>query len=361
MNNINIERPQLDHLDPDVRAYIEGLESELERLRQAQSQSRSRRRQKSTEESMEPSEPPTTINLVTVSAAGVAKRTPRHLYSRQRRGGMGVFDLETPEEDPPAFLAIADESDHLILITDQGRAFRMPLQDVPQEPVYSRGQSITEHLSLNEGERLAVLLPDRQDVYVALLTRRGHVRWFAGHLLGENLRAGTILYDVAKFGTPSAACWSQGNDDLFITSQQGKSIRFAARQVPVSGCLGIRLSKDDVAIAITSVRQDSGVFLLSENGKGTIRLMSGFRAHKSPGGGGKIGIKTDRLAGAQAVNVSENQGHDDIFSVSHLGKIIRFSASQVPPKKGVVQGVNCMSLRADRVVAMAVSPAPVLD
>ena len=34
------------------------------------------------------------------------KRTYRHLYLRQRRSGMGIFDLDTPEEDPPTLLTL---------------------------------------------------------------------------------------------------------------------------------------------------------------------------------------------------------------------------------------------------------------
>jgi hypothetical protein len=36
-----------------------------------------------------------------------------------------------------------------------------------------------------------------------------------------------------------------------------------------------------------------------------------------------------------------------------LGKIIRFSAEEIPAKEGVVQGVNCMNLRADETAAAA--------
>ena len=41
------------------------------------------------------------------------------------------------------------------------------------------------------------------------------------------------------------------------------------------------------------------------------------------------------------------------------GKIIRFSADDIPAKEGVVQGVNCMSLRADSSVAATVTDAGV--
>ena len=36
---------------------------------------------------------------------------------------------------------------------------------------------------------------------------------------------------------------------------------------------------------------------------------------------------------------------------------IRFRAGEVPAKEGVVQGVSCMSLRADEVVAVTASPS----
>jgi DNA gyrase subunit A len=106
-----------------------------------------------------------------------------------------------------------------------------------------------------------------------------------------------------------------------------------------------------VGVAATS--EEGGVFLFTDDGKGTIRLMSGFTANKAPGSGGKVAMKTDTLVGAMAV--SDN---DDLFAISELGKIIRFQAVEVPAKEGVVQGVNCMNLRNDRCTAFTVSPVP---
>ncbi len=50
-----------------------------------------------------------------------------------------------------------------------------------------------------------------------------------------------------------------------------------------------------------------------------------------------------------AVTIEPN---DDLFLISRLGKMIRFPASEVPTTEGVVQGVNCMGLRGDEVVAV---------
>ena len=344
---MNIERPDLSHVDSTIRAYIEALEAELERLRESDATAD---QLNAAAVPLEPSEPPTTLNVITVSVAGIAKRTPRHHYYRQRRGGMGVFDLETPESDPPAFLTIADESQSLLLITNHARAFRVPISELPESPLRSRGQLLTERLPFRPEERLAIILPSQATGYVALVTERGHVRRLRYHYLGENLRPGALLFDIQELGAPATACWTLGEAELFIATRQGKAIRFAEQRVPHSGCLGIRLDRDDTVVAVASVQEDSSVFLLSADGKGAIRLMAGFAANKAPGSGGKVALKTDHLIGA--VTVVES---DDIFIISRLGKIIRFQAGEVPAKEGVVQGVNCMALRADETTALTAS------
>ena len=345
---MDIERPALSQLDPTVRAYIEALEAELDRLRQDEVTADAR---ETAEAPLEPDEPPTTFNLITISALGFAKRTPRHLYSHQRRGGMGIFDLEVSGDDRPALLTIADESQNLILITNLARAFRVRVSDLPESPVRSRGQSLTAPLPLQRDERLSAVLPDRDNGYVAVLSWRGYVRCLRYNLFGEHMNPGATLYDVKEFGAPIAACWTPGDADLFIATWQGNAIRFSERQVPVRGGLGIRLDAEDSATAIAVVRQDSSVFLLGSDGKGTIRLMSGFNPNKSSGGGGKQAMKTDRLVGAVTLG-----GDDDIFIISRLGKVIRFRSAEVPAKEGVVQGVNCMALRADDTMAVINSP-----
>ncbi len=345
-----MQRPDLSQTDPVVRTYIEVLESEIEQLRGAVSSE--------TEETptsaapLEPDEPPTTLNLITISAQGMIKRTPRHLYSRQRRGGMGIFDLETPEDDPPATLLIADEAQSLILITDRARVFRLPVNALPASPVHARGESLAERLPFDPGERPTLVLADHGRGYLVLLTERGYVRPMPAHLVGEKTPPGFTLYKSEDFGAPASACWTPGDSDLFIATRQGLAIRYPEKQAPVPGGLGIRLEAGDAAIAMAAVRpaERGGVFLVGADGRGTIRLMSGFNANKSPGAGGKIAMKTERLIGAVGVKEA-----DDVFIISRLSKIIRFRADEVPAKDGVVQGVNCMALRADETAAVCAS------
>lgn len=338
-----MERPDLSQVAPEVRAYIEALEAQL-----AQQETGKRQAAAAL---VEPSEPPTTINVITISQDGLIKRTPRHLYGRQRRSGMGVFDLETAEADVPVLLAVADESETLLLFTNYGRAFRLPLAKLDEAPVRARGQRLADLLQFQVHERIVAALPANQDKYVALVSERGWVRRVRDGYLGPNMLQGMSFHNVKEGGYLVAVCWTPGDGDLFIATKQGKAIRFMESQVPTRGVLGLRTQVDDVVVAVTAVSPDSGVFLVGDDGKGTIRLMAGFSANKAPGAGGKVAMKTENLIGALAVAES-----DDILLISRQSKIIRFQAEEVPPKEGVVQGVNCMALRADEVTAVAIAP-----
>jgi len=332
------DRPDLTGTAPAVRAYIEALEAELAELRGRPAPPRA---------AALPDEAPTTANIVTVSAHGAAKRTPRYLYGRQRRGGMGVFDLDTADDDPPALLAHVDESESLLLFTSDGRAFRLPARALPESPVRARGVALADKVSLRPGERVIGALAEGGGQFVILLSQRGWVRRVRASYLGQSLIAGTSFHDLKEGGPLVAACWTTGGDDLFLASREGKAIRFLETQVPARGCLGIRLDVADAAVAATAVAANSGVFLLGSDGQGTVRLMSGFAANKGPGAAGKVAMKTDRLVGATTAGPG-----DELFVISRLGKLIRFAADEVPAKEGVVQGVVCMTLRADETVAV---------
>jgi DNA gyrase subunit A len=338
-----MERPDLADLDPEILAYVDYLEGQIESLQRETADSSSR----TAPPSLEPQEPPTTQNVISISRSGLAKRTPRHFYGRQRRGGMGIFDLESPGDDPPAFLVLADEAQHLLLITNHGRMFRLPVSRIQETPVRGRGQPLFDHLpfALKDGEAVVAITEDEGGKYLILYSERGWVRRVRSSLVGPRMMAGTTFHDIKNGGPLVAAVWSNDEDYIFMVTQQGQAIRFAANQVPVSGCRGMRVPPDDVVVGGAGVNEDGGVFLLGPDGKGTIRLMAGFRANKAPGAGGKVAMKADQLVACFGVDES-----NDIFIISQLGKIIRFSAEEIPAKEGVVQGVNCMSLRADETV-----------
>jgi DNA gyrase subunit A len=198
------------------------------------------------------------------------------------------------------------------------------------------------------------VLPAGRGVALALVSEKGYARVLPAHVAGAAMTPGTVLWRTAEYGPLAAACWTGGEGDLLVATQRGLAIRFPERALPLPGGLAIRLEAGDRPVAVEAVQPPEGeaIFLLSADGRCTVRLMAGFAANKAPGGGGKVALKTEKLVAALAVGAG-----DDLFILSRLCKLIRFRADEVPAKEGVVQGVNGMALRADECLAAAGSPA----
>lgn len=338
-----VDRPDLEGVRPDVRAYIEYLEKRL-KINAAPAADE-------VPDTPLVSEQPTNISIVSISRAGQAKRTYRHLYPRQHRGGVGIFDLDTNDPDYPTVLANTLDSASLLLFTNKARVYRHGVSKLLDAPVHARGESIFDYSPFDPDEYIVTALPERASGYVALLTERGRVRSLRHHLFGEHMRPGTQVFKTEETGQLVSACWTPGDSDLFVITRLGQAIRFSEKLISPQGDTAIRLGADDRAVGVTTVSDDSAVLLLTAAGKGTQRLMSGFAPNKSLGGSGKIAMKADDVVGAAAV-----EGEDEVFAISRYGKIIRFRADEVPSTEGVVQGVYCMSLRGDELTTFLVSP-----
>ena len=345
-----MQRPDLHGVPPDVLSYIEYLEKQI-----LDSQSISERKPRPQAENPLPevqlyAEPPTRQVLITASEKGFAKRTYRHLYVPQHRGGMGIFDIETPENDLPRTLLSVEAEKNILVFTDRARVFRLPASRISETEIRSKGQNLFDRMPLEPDENLAAILPEQAQGYVALLSQLGKLRILRHHMFGEHMRPGTAMYNFKEFGPLASVCWTNGDRDLFVATRKGIGIRFPEKAVSPQNEFVIKLTGDDKTVAVTPVDDDSAVFILGSDGKGAIRLMSGFAANKSPGGSGKIAIKNDQVIGAISVEANEY-----IFAISRQSKMIRFPVDEVIRTEGVVQGVICVNLRSDEVVAMAKS------
>src|SRR3989338_7177671 len=98
-------------------------------------------------------------NTLILTAGGYVKRTGPDEYKKQKRGGVGVVDLDTKEEDfVTNFLTASTHSD-LLFFTDRGKAYQIKMYELPEGKRATRGKSIMNFISLSEGERVTSILP----------------------------------------------------------------------------------------------------------------------------------------------------------------------------------------------------------
>ena len=97
-------------------------------------------------------------NALVLTAGGYIKRTNPDEYKRQKRGGVGVVDLDTKEEDfVTSFLTASTHAD-LLFFTDKGKAYQIKMYDIPEGRRATRGKSIMNFISLSDDEKVTSIL-----------------------------------------------------------------------------------------------------------------------------------------------------------------------------------------------------------
>ena len=67
-----------------------------------------------------------------LTAGGYIKRTNPGEYKKQKRGGVGVVDLDTKEEDFVTIFLTASTHSDLLFFTDKGKAYQVKMYDIPE-------------------------------------------------------------------------------------------------------------------------------------------------------------------------------------------------------------------------------------
>ena len=299
--------------------------------------------------------------VITVSHQGYIKRVAVSSYRSQRRGGKGKVAMATKEEDFVEQLFVASTHDYLMVFTDRGRVHWIKVWELPEMGRTARGKAIVNLLLLEDGERVASILPVpafREDRFVVMATEQGVVKKTQLSLYGNVRAGGIIAINLDKGDRLISVRISDGNQDVLLATKKGLSIRFAesdARALgrATRGVRGISLaSKNDEVIAMEIVQDESTILSVTENGFGKRTLLSEYRVQLR-GGKGIISIKTAGRNG-DCIGVLQIGRDDQLMLVAASGKIIRIKVRDIKTIGRNTQGVKLIDLEGkDRVVSLA--------
>ncbi len=111
-------------------------------------------------------------SMLVLTQGGYVKRTNPSEYRRQKRGGVGVVDIATKEEDIVTHFLVASAHSDLLFFTNFGKAYQLKMYDIPEGKRATKGKSIMNFLplagSVNQ-EQVTVTLHQRIDVLQAML------------------------------------------------------------------------------------------------------------------------------------------------------------------------------------------------
>ena len=199
---------------------------------------------------------------VTVTHAGYIKRTPLAEYRVQGRGGKGRAGMATREEDFVTHIFAANTHAPLLFFSSTGMVYRLKVWRLPEARIQGRGKAMVNLLPLQEGERIATILPLPEDestwgrFQVLFATRSGHVRRNELSDFANIQKTGKIAMKLDPDDGIVGVQLCGANDDVLLTTRRAKSIRFSITDIRIFkgresiGVRGIRLAEGDEMVSV---------------------------------------------------------------------------------------------------------------
>ncbi len=204
--------------------------------------------------------------VVTITSGGYAKRTALDTYREQRRGGTGRAGMTTKDEDYVTEVFVASTHAPILCFSSTGMVYTLKVWRLPQGDPRTKGKALVNLLPLDKGETITSILVMPEDegswgeLDVMFATRSGHVRRNKFSDFANVMRNGKIAMKPDEGDGIIGVKACSANDDVLLTTRNGKCIRFPADAVRVfvgrtsTGVRGIRLAGDDEVISMAILR-----------------------------------------------------------------------------------------------------------
>lgn len=290
--------------------------------------------------------------VVTITRSGYVKRTRLDQYRSQKRGGKGIKGAQLREDDVVDHFFTTTTHHWLAFFTNKGRVYRAKAYELPEGGRDSKGQHVANLLAFQPEEKIAQVLTfssyDEAE-YLALATRSGLVKKTRFTEYDSNRTGGLIAINLREMedGAPDEVVSAElvnGDDELLLVSHRGQSLRFLASDEALrptgratSGVRGMKFREGDHLLAMTVIRPDSDLLVVTEGGYAKRTSVEEYRVQ----GRGGLGIKVANLVaergglvGALIVN-----DDDEVMVIMHSGKVQRSRVDEVPRTGRNTQGV----------------------
>lgn len=288
--------------------------------------------------------------IITVSHKGFVKRTSINEYRSQKRGGKGVIGTGSYTEDFTEHMFTASTHDFIMFVMNNGRIYVEKVYMIPEGTRTSKGRQIKNFIEVQEDEAIAAMICVKEfspDLHLVMGTERGVVKKTNLYDYKNYRKGGIIGIQIDEEDRLIGAELTSGDDELFIVTKNGMSIRFHESDLrdqgrATRGVRGIKLKgENDAVTSIGVVDSEATLLVAGSDGIGKRSSFDDFRI-QSRAGSGIIAIKNEDVAGALAVKED-----DEIMMLTLGGQAVRSPVKDVRVIGRSTQGVRLINLGKD--------------
>lgn len=228
---------------------------------------------------------------VTLSSEGYIKRTSKLSFTRS---GGEIEATGLKEGDYLRYLLEVNTLDSLLVLTQRGQCYLLPVHQVPEFKWKENGTAIVNVIPLPKEDRVVSVIPVRDfnepGKSLVFVTRRGQVKRTELKDYYTNRSNGIVAIKLADDDHVLDVKLSEGGQELLLITKNGMSIRFSEEEVnpmgrAAAGVRGIQLKEGDEVVSCEWISGDEGeVVVVSDLGYAKRSLVADYPVQ---GRGGK--------------------------------------------------------------------------
>lgn len=308
-------------------------------------------------------------SVLVLTKGGYVKRTNPSEYRTQRRGGVGVIDLNTKEEDVVTTLLTTSTHSDLLFFSDRGKVYQAKMYEIPEGRRATKGKSIMNFLPLEGEESITSVLAVRKEEWednwsLMMVTRGGVVKKSDATAFKDVRRSGLIAIKLKAGDSLISARFVGKGDEVSLVTRNGQAIRFSESDVrqmgrTASGVAAMRLTKGDQIVSagvLSKGDKEREILIVTEYGYGKTTPAKEYKVQKRAGSGiktAKVTDKTGQIVRGVIITGEERQ-NGELVIMSKKGQVIKLPLKQVPTLGRDTQGVRVMKMRAGDSIASVV-------
>ncbi|WP_281887050.1 DNA gyrase subunit A [Paenibacillus sp. YYML68] len=279
--------------------------------------------------------------FVTLSNEGYIKRTGKLSFIRS---GGEVESTGLKEGDYLRELLDVNTLESLLIFTQKGQYFLLPVHQIPEYKWKDNGTAIVNVIPISKDDRIVNVIPvkelDEAGKSLLFVTRKGQVKRTELKDYATNRSTALVACKVGEHDEVIRVLLSTGGQDVLLVTKTGLAIRFKEDEVnamgrAAAGVRGIALKEDDEVVAVELVEGYEGeLVVISDNGYAKRSLMADYSL-QGRGGKGVItfefkqgkGVKSNGTALQYAFAVKEPF---ELTAILSTGEKTVFSTEKAP-------------------------------
>ena len=228
--------------------------------------------------------------VVVMSKGGLIKRIPTASFRTQKRNGKGV----KTQDDINSAVIRTNTIDSLMVFTDQGKMYRILVDNIPVGTNVSKGTSLHQLIEMQDNENPSIIYSIYRDTdakFVLFVTKNGLVKKTSLEEYIKTKKKTGIAAIALKEGDSLASVSLVKDEDIVLLTAGGMGIRFntsevAATSRATSGVKGITLKENDYVVAAMPVRHsEDQIAVFAKGGLGKKFPMNELPVQKRAGKG----------------------------------------------------------------------------